>query len=204
MFWEGTGGALIGAAASGIIAVMAVVLTRRDQRELMREELSIQAAYEALAFTDEVRRRIDPFIHLQRPDAQIDWEAVARLRDTAAHDANRFSHFRAVIRPMRIGDHLAWLWEEFENAHYDDDLKTIAATRDRSGLDHWARKVGQGLTNLHDELSTYLRSDLEKREIAQRPIWRRYRIKRRPPFVRKKRLHEVVERDEYGDAKRDY
>jgi hypothetical protein len=183
---------------------MAVVSTRRDQHDLMREELSIRAAYEALAFSYEVRRRIDPFIHAHRPDARLDWEAAARLADTAEADGQRFAEFMAVIRPMKIVDHLAWLWEELENAHYDNLLDSVVANRDRSGLDDWARNIGQGLTNLLGELDAYLRSDLEEREIARRPIWRRYRFQRRPPFVCKVRLLQLVDRDPNGDAKAYY
>lgn len=69
-FWDGAGGAIIGAALSGIFAVVAIVWTRRDQQDLMREQMSIRAAYELLAFTYEVRRRMAAGcrLPLHRPD----------------------------------------------------------------------------------------------------------------------------------------
>jgi len=69
-FWEGTGGALIGAALSGIVAVLAVIWTRRDERRLMREQMSLTAAYELLRYTNDVRRRVDVFIVAHQPEAR--------------------------------------------------------------------------------------------------------------------------------------
>jgi len=40
--------------------------------------------------------------------------------------------------------------------------------------------------------------------IASLRVWRRFRLVKRAPFVRRVRVHEVVEKDEYGIPKADY
>ena len=80
----------------------------------------------------------------------------------------------------------------------------MLAKRDRAVLDDVARGLGQWLTNLMEETERYLRADLERRAIATRPVWRRYRRTKRPPFVRKVRAYDLREPDEYGIAKAGY
>ena len=112
IFWEGTGGALIGAALSGIVAVLAVIWTRRDERQLMREQMSLTTAYELLGFAREVRQRVDPFIVAHRPETKVNWAEVESFVATAEADGDSFLAYQSVIRPLRIVDHLVWLWDE--------------------------------------------------------------------------------------------
>jgi hypothetical protein len=80
----------------------------------------------------------------------------------------------------------------------------VTNRRDRAALDEVARNIGQGLTNLMDDLDQYLRSDLERQELARRPLWRRYKAIKARPYVRRTRLDEIVGLDELGTSKADY
>lgn len=204
-FWDGSGGALIGSAASGAIAVIAIVRTRRDQRFLMREQMSLSAAYEAIHFAAETRRRTDPFVHTHLSEATISWNALAKFLDRAAGDAERFYAYRSVIRPTRIGDHLVAIWEELISAA-DDASKSTAMleARNAEAVDDWARNLDQALTNLIDELDAYLRADHERQEWRRLPVWRRYKLTKRPPFLRKSQRMDRRNDDAYGMAERDY
>jgi hypothetical protein len=200
-FWDGAGGALIGTVGAALVAVLAIIRTRRDERDLMREQMSLTAASDCLAYTAEVRSRVDRFI-LVDPGMRVDWDAVAELGEKAEAQGERFFAYHSVIGPARIGHLLLWLWEELGRAKAD--LESVRPNRDRDGLDSVARNIGQGLTNLMDELHLYLRAELERRELRSVRIWRRYKWQRRLPLVRKRRSDELFELDDYGQPPRRY
>jgi hypothetical protein len=199
--WDGFAGAVVGAGASGIIAVLAIVYTRRDQQDLMREELSIRAAHECLAFAHEVRRKVDAYQISGDPFA-YDFDRLQNLEASVKADAERFDSYQVVIRPLRIVDRLGYLSEELTLG--EQRLRTYRVVKSPAYLDQWAREMGDTLTNLIQELDQYLRYDLERRERRRFPFWRRYRFKRRWPFMRGARLRELLGEDERGLARADY
>lgn len=201
-FWDGSGGALIGAAGSGLIATVAIIRTRRDSRDLMREERSVEAAYQCSRFASSVSRKITPFVIKHEPNPVVDWGSVRAFAAEAEELGDEAMAFRSVIRPQRIEEHLSYLWDELHQAA--ETLPTIASNRDRDGLDDVARTTLSWCTSLLDELQFYLRADLERRALARVPLWRRYRLQRRLWPVRRVRAFDVRKPDEDGLAAPDY
>jgi hypothetical protein len=177
-FWEGAGGALIGAACSGVVAVMAVIFTRNSERTLMREELSIKAAHECQKVLLELRNRVGPLVNAVPRDA---WRDVTLLADGLKADAARIHLLRSMIRSDRLDRELSQLAQRL-TVSYPEQFRDAVTFEAVSAL---ARDVGIRLSEVAGELDAYLEAHDERDRWRQLRPWEKYRLDKTWPFVRR-------------------
>jgi hypothetical protein len=73
---------------------------------------------------------------------------------------------------------------------YPDQLRTIMRAHDVDALDSWAREVGTFMTNVSGACEMYLEGGFKRSKPI--PVWRKYRLTRRPPFLRRKTFSEFL------------
>lgn len=203
-FWSGAGGALIGSLGAALVAIAVVVRTRRNERELMREQMSVEAAQACHKSLLQWTREVDQIRH----DFDGDARTLFPLRERLADWADSAYSYGSTIRPARLSWDLRDLWESLVDT-YRPALDRPYDERGATQRDEVLRDMGQHLTNVSGEVEAYLRSEWDRRRFVRaRRWWRRYRLVRAFPFVKRNSLADILkqyEKDpESGRPPRDY
>lgn len=185
-FWEGAGGALIGAVCSGVVAVMAVIFTRNSERALMREELSIRAAHECQKVLLELRNQVAPLVNAVPRDA---WRAVTLLAEGLNADAKRIHLLRNMIRSDRLDRELSELAQRL-TVSYPEQFRDAVSFEAVSAV---ARDMGIRISEVAGELDAYLRAQDERDRWQRLRPWQKYRLDKAWPYVRKSGLQDAPE-----------
>lgn len=111
-FWDGTAGAIIGTAGAALIALVVVLLTRRNDRALLRDQVGLDAATRVFDASLSIANLLEA--PLKNGHAYEDWlplllERVERFRHTALMDGTLIGNRDLRDRIMLDAD---WLSRE--------------------------------------------------------------------------------------------
>jgi hypothetical protein len=150
-FWDGSGSAIIGSAGSAFVAVAAILLTRKNDRNLMHEQIALTATGECQAFIVSLRHRGDAFISRAGPP---DWDAVTALADACDEAADHLYLFIGKVGSRKISAALSDLWQDLPG--FATEFRVALRAKDAGAIDSAARDFGTYLTNVSAVLEGYL------------------------------------------------